>query len=547
MLQLYNTLTHKKEPFEPLKKGRVGIYACGPTVYWFAHLGNMRAFLFADLLRRVLSANDLAVKFVMNITDVGHLTDDADEGEDKMLVSQRAAFICPKCKKFHISGLILKKNQTEDNRIFKNTTLESQYVICQNKKCNEKIFFNSENLALHPMLSELARFYEKQFKMDIKQFNIIPATEYPRATDNIKVQIQMIKDIEKNGFTYKTTDGIYFNTSKLHDYGILSGQKSNEKEGGIRVAMKEKKNATDFALWKFSYPNGISREDYISNMKSGLTLVNTNWKGKKLILRDPEMEWDAPWGTGFPGWHIECSAMSKKYLGFPFDIHTGGVDHIAVHHENELAQSIGCCGIYEARFWMHSEFLTVDGGKMSKSLGNLFTLQDLINRGYDPLAFRYLTLSAHYRTKLNFTWKALTASQNALHRLYDTVRDWDTPKIGCSEYEQRFDAAFEDDLNAPQALAVMWEMIEDGALPTSGKAQSMLKFDRVLGLGLEAYIATPLFIPEEVRALIAEREIARDAKDWSASDRLREQIEQLGFTIEDTPKETKVRQKRLSL
>ncbi len=453
-LQLYNTLTRKKEEFTPIKKGQVGLYACGPTVYWYAHIGNMRAFLFADILHRTLAYNGYNVKMVMNVTDVGHLTDDGDEGEDKMLIAMR------------------REGKTA---------------------------------------YEIADVYTQAFMEDIARLNILPAHEYPRATKHIDEQIEMIKDIERNGFAYTTSDGVYFDTSKLPNYGVLSGQIAEEKKAGARVDMKEKRNATDFALWKFS---GEAKR---------------------------EMQWESPWGVGFPGWNIECSAMSKKILGFPFDIHTGGVDHIAVHHENELAQSVGCCGIYEARFWMHSEFLTIDGGKMSKSLGNLFTLADLNQKNFDPIAFRYLTLGAHYRTKLNFTWEALAAAQNALQRLRETVRAWKAPKIGCAEYEERFLGALNDDLNTPQALAVMWELIEDSELPTAGKAQSLLKFDQVLGLGLEAFVAKPLEIPEEVRELVRKREDARMQKEWEVADRLRAEIEQMGYTVEDNNGETKIR------
>lgn len=470
MIRLYNTLTRKKEEFVPIQKNFVRMYTCGPTVYWFAHIGNMRAFLFADILRRTFSYNGFDVKLVMNITDVGHLTDDEDAGEDKMLVAMR------------------REGKTA---------------------------------------YEIADFYMQAFLEDIARLNILPADEYPRATKHIDEQIEMIKDIEKNGFAYITTDGVYFDTSKLPQYGVLSGQRAEEKKAGARVEMKKKRNATDFALWKFS-----PAEDGSPSTSSG-----------HLSLKR-QMEWESPWGKGFPGWHIECSAMSKKYLGFPFDIHTGGVDHIAVHHENELAQSVGCCGIYGARFWMHSEFLTVDGGKMSKSLGNLFTLRDLIEKKFDPLAFRYLVLGAHYRTKLNFTWEALEAAQNALRNLQEIVRDWDQPKIGCAEYEQRFLDALNDDLNTPQALAVLWEMIDDEKLPSAGKAQSLLKFDAVLGLGLDTYVAKPLEIPDNVRELVLKREDARMQKDWETADRLRKEIDAAGYEVEDTSDGTKLRLKK---
>ncbi len=457
-LHLYNTLTRKIEEFQPIHGNQVGFYACGPTVYWFTHIGNMRAFLFADLLRRTLGYNDYAVKFVMNITDVGHLTDDEDEGEDKMLVAMR--------------------------REGKNAY-------------------------------EIAEFYTEAFMKDLGFLNILPADEYPRATQHITEQIKMIEDIQRNGFAYRTSDGIYFDTAKLPSYGVLSGQKAEEKQAGIRVEMKEKKNPTDFALWKFA-PEGVQRE----------------------------MQWESPWGVGFPGWHIECTAMSTKYLGQPFDIHTGGVDHIAVHHENELAQAVGCCGAYHARFWMHNEFLTVDGGRMAKSLGNIYTISQLIEKGFDPLAYRYLVLGAHYRTKLNFTFDALEASQNALHRLQELVREWDAPSVGCAEYEQRFLDAINADLNTPQALAVLWEMIEDSTIPTSAKAESLLRFDKVLGLELESFVNKPIFIPEEIAQLVEQRQQARAQKDFALSDQLRAELEQKGFTVEDTAQGPKLKQLR---
>ncbi len=455
MIKLYNTLTRKMEELKPITPGKLGIYSCGPTVYWFAHIGNMRAFLFSDLLRRACEYNGFDVTLIMNITDVGHLTGDLDDGEDKMLVAMRR------------EG-------------------KSAY--------------------------DIAEFYAQAFFKDLEQLNIKPAATYPRATEHIPEQIEIVQALEKNGLTYQTSDGIYFDTMKLPSYGRLSGQKADEKRGGARVELGEKKNATDFALWKFS-PTGAKRE----------------------------MEWDSPWGVGFPGWHIECSAMSKKYLGVPFDIHTGGVDHIPVHHENELAQTEGADGVLEANVWMHSEFLTVDGGKMSKSLGNLYTLDDLIAKGYDPLAFRYLVLQAHYRTKLNFSWESMDAAQNALRKLQETIRSWDAPAVGCADYERDFLAAINDDLNTPEALAVLWKMVGDETLPSAARAESVLKFDRVLGLALDQYLGKALAIPAEVQALVDERENARTNKDFAASDRLRAEIELAGYVVEDTAQGQKVK------
>ncbi|MBI4598619.1 cysteine--tRNA ligase [Candidatus Uhrbacteria bacterium] len=468
MFHFYNTLTRSKEPFTPIVPGTVGIYACGPTVYWFAHIGNMRAFLFADVLRRALELEGMDVKFVMNITDVGHLTDDGDAGEDKMLVAMRR------------EG-------------------KSAY--------------------------EIAAFYTEAFLKDLERLHIEPASALTRATEHIPEQIAMIEEIERNGLAYRTSDGMYFDTSKLPAYGQLSGQASSEKLAGARVDMGEKRHATDFALWKFSYPNGRSFDGAQDDTAS-----------------QRQMEWESPWGKGFPGWHIECSAMSKKYLGVPFDIHTGGIDHIPVHHENEIAQTLGADGVLEANVWMHAEFLIMHGGKMSKSLGNLFTLQDLVDKGYDPIAYRYLVLQAHYRTKLDFSFEALEAAQNALHRLRNVVRDWDAPvDTGCAEYEVRFFGALQDDLNTSQALAVAWEMVGDDGQPSAARGHALLRFDRVLGLGLDAYVSRPLEIPRAVRALADLREQARAAHDFAEADRLRAEILSRGFVVEDATDGWKIR------
>ncbi len=424
------------------------MYSCGPTVYWFAHIGNMRSFLFADVLRRTLELHGYEVKQVMNITDVGHLTGDTDDGEDKMTVAMK------------------RERKTA---------------------------------------WEIAEFYTAAFKRDLEQLNIKPANIYPKATDHIAEQIEELETLEKNGFTYQTSDGVYFDTSKLTDYGRLSRQKPQEKLAGARVDMGEKRNATDFALWKFSAEGS-----------------------------DRDMEWDSPWGKGFPGWHIECSAMSLKYLDVPFDIHTGGVDHIAVHHENEIAQTMGAEGVLEANTWMHNEFLTVDNGKMSKSLGNLFTVDDLVAKGYDPMAYRYFVLGGHYRSKLNFTFEALDAAQNALFRLRATIRSWEKPtRIGCADIENEFLEAINDDLGTPHALAVLWTLV-DIDLPTEAKAKTLLWMDRVLGLRLEQTLGRLEEVPPEVRALVEEREEARKQKDWSRADELRDMIKQRGYVVEDT-------------
>jgi len=455
MMSFYNTLNKKQEDFHPIHEGHVGMYSCGPTVYWFAHIGNLRAYLFVDVLRRVLELNGFEVKHIMNITDVGHLTDDADEGDDKMILA------------------IKREGKTA---------------------------------------FDIAEFYTQAFFKDLDRLNILRADNYPKATEHIQEQIELIQKLEQKGFTYQTSDGIYFDTEQFSEYGRLSSQKAEEKQAGVRVEMGEKKHVTDFALWKFS-PKGVKRE----------------------------MEWESPWGIGFPGWHIECSAMSKKYLGIPFDIHTGGIDHIAVHHENEIAQTFGAEGKLEANFWLHNEFITVDGGKMSKSLGNIFTIQDLIDKGFDPLAFRYLCLSSHYRTNFNFTFESLTAAQNALKRLQNIVGEWDDLKEeGGFKFEQKFMESIDDDLNTPQALAVLWNVINSEE-SIGVKKYLVNKIDCVLGLGLMERIQIKTEIPIKIKKMIDAREIARTEKDWLMSDQLREELLANGYLVEDTSEGQKVK------
>lgn len=454
MIRLYNTLTRSKVPLETIHPGEVRMYSCGPTVYWFAHIGNLRAFVFADLLHRVF-ARAYKVKAVMNITDVGHLTSDGDTGEDKMLVAMK------------------REGKTA---------------------------------------WDIARFYEETFLRDLGRMNVLPFDAYPRATDHIQEQIEMIQKLEKNSFTYRTSDGIYFDTDKLPNYGRLSGQKAEDKKAGVRVDMGEKKSPTDFALWKFS-PAEAKRD----------------------------MEWESPWGVGFPGWHIECSAMSKKYLGVPFDVHTGGVDHIAVHHENEIAQTEGAEGVLEAKIWMHSEFLTVNGGKMSKSLGNLYTLDQLEEKGVDPLAYRFMLLGVHYRAKLNFSFEGLEAAQNALHKLRAFVRSAGKPGEVEPQNLRSFDAALDDDVNTPQALAILWKMLDDKDMNAADKLATVLEFDKIFGLKLADEVGKKDEIPADVLALADQRAAARATKDWKRSDELREEIAARGFAAEDGSKGQTIR------
>lgn len=456
-LKLTNTLTRKKEDFKPVNAGKASIYACGLTVYSNGHIGNYRTFLFTDILRRVLQLNGYEVKLVMNITDVGHLTGDADEGEDKMIVAMK------------------REGKTA---------------------------------------WEIAEYYTARFVKDMNRLNILEPNIMPKATDHIQEQIELIKEIEKNGFAYVIGDGVYFDTSKLSDYGKLTGQSLDEKEEGARVAVNpEKKNPSDFALWKFS-PKGVQRD----------------------------MEWESPWGLGFPGWHIECSAMSEKYLDVPFDIHTGGADLAPVHHTNEIAQSQGASGIDPVNFWMHGEFLQIDGGKMSKSLNNVYTVDDIIEKGFDPLSYRYFTLNAHYRSTLNFTWESLSASQNALNNIRDAVREWNSPSEIDDDFRNRFLLAVNDDLDMPKALSILHELISNKELDTDVKSATILEFDRVFGLELSRYVGQPLQVPNEVQDLLKDRIDARENKDWDGADVIRKKIEELGYLVEDRPDGQKLRE-----
>ncbi len=468
MLKLWNTESRTREAFGSITEDEVRMYSCGPTVYGRAHVGNLRGYVIWDVLKRLLQADGYNVIHAMNITDVGHLTDDADDGEDKMLKSARE----------------------------------------QGKTA-----------------WDIAKEYEELFKLDAKNLNIV-LPEPPllcRATEHIEDQIKLIKTLEEKGYTYKTSDGIYFDTAKFPEYGKLSGQPLDEKLSGARVeASSEKKNGTDFALWKFSYPNGINREEYLSKFQ----VQDSRFPARS-------MEWPSPWGLGFPGWHAECSAMSKKYLGQPFDIHTGGVDHIPVHHENEIAQSVCAYGVPLANFWLHNEFLTVDGQKMSKSLGNVYTLEDCKTHNIDPLALRYFYLGAHYRQKLNFTWDAVSASQNALNKLRQTVRGWDAPADVNLEYDDRFKAEIMDDINTASALGVLWEMVNDPNVPTSEKSATLIEWNQILGLGLNDYIAKQIEIPANVIAIANRRWEARSNKDWDTADSLRRELETLGWTMQD--------------
>lgn len=457
-IQFYNTLTRKKEEFVSLRPKQVGMYVCGPTVYGYASIGNMRAYIFADTLRRVLEFNNYKVKMVMNITDVGHLESDGDEGEDKMALTAQREQKTP---------------------------------------------------------WEIAEYYTNVFLQDVQRLNIKKPSVTAWATKHIAEMIAMVEELLERGFAYETSDGIYFDISKYPEYGRLSGQKLEDRLAGARVEVnQEKRHPADFALWKKAPKEHI-------------------------------MQWASPWGMGYPGWHIECSAMGRKYLGDLFDIHTGGADHIPVHHENEIAQTAACTGQPAARYWMHNEFLLIDGGKMSKSLGNVYTISDLMERGFEPLSYRYFCHNAHYRRQLNFTWAAIESAHKGLLSLRRLVQNSAQQPAGedsatrATALRQEFMAAINDDLNLPKAVAVLWE---------ASKAELGREFyalarewDRVLGLDLchgaveeEGALARE-DLPPEVLALVEEREAARAKKDWAKSDALRQQLQELGYTVKDTP------------
>ncbi len=451
-LTLYDNYARALRPFTPLASGNaVGLYTCGPTVYDYQHIGNYRTFLFEDTLKRVLEWNGYTVTHVMNVTDVGHLTSDADTGEDKMEKGARR-------------------------------TGKSAW--------------------------EIAALYTEAFLADLELLNIEPPTILCRATDHIADQIAFIVDIEKKGYTYRTSDGVYFDTSRQPDYGHLARLDVKGLEAGKRIDVGEKRHPTDFALWKFS-PPGEKRQ----------------------------MEWDSPWGRGFPGWHIECSAMAQKYLGDFFDIHCGGEDHIPVHHTNEIAQTEARVGTHLANFWMHGYFLLASDEKMAKSAGEFLRLQALIDRGYDPLAYRYLCLTGHYRTQLNFTWDALDAAATGLARMRQRFYGLRSEPNATADaaFVERFTDCVNDDLNMPRALAVAWELLRGDATDEPVTRATLAAFDRVFGLALDRWVPREETAPEDVQALAQARAAARAAKDWAEADRLRAKMHAVGWEMEDRP------------
>ena len=446
-LRLFDTYAREVRDFVPLDGNEVRLYACGPTVYHYVHIGNLRTYVFEDLLCRTLKHAGFQVNHVMNITDVGHLTSDADSGEDKMEVGSRR------------------------------TGMNAW---------------------------EMAEFYADAFKEDLTQLNIQAPSIWCKATDHIADQIAFIEDLESKGYTYRTSDGIYFNSRKLNNYGYLARLNIDGLQAGARVDPGERQFVTDFALWKFSHPE-----------------------------EQRQMEWDSPWGVGFPGWHIECSAMAARYLGDFFDIHCGGKDHIPIHHTNEIAQTEASRGTRLANFWMHGYFLQMDDAKMSKSSGDFLRLQSLTDAGYDPLVYRYFCLTAHYRSELSFSWDGLAAANTSLNRLYEAAYGWGEPGTVAESYLSRFVGHLYEDLNVPRALAVAWELIRSDELDASKKA-TLLAFDEVFGLDIGRWKPAEISIPDAVMQLVEEREDARGKKDWAKADQIRAEILKLGFTIEDS-------------
>ena len=447
-LYLYDTWHRALRPFEPLRPEHVGMYCCGPTVYDYAHIGNLRSYLFEDTLRRVLQFNGYAVRHVVNITDVGHLVSDGDEGEDKMEKGSRRA-----------GGA---------------------------------------------SAWEIAERYTVAFQNDLRALGMLEPTLWCRATDHIPEQIDFIAALEAKGFTYRTDDGVYFDTSRQDDYGYLARLDRAGLAAGIRVDQGQKRHATDFALWKFS-PADARRQ----------------------------MEWDSPWGRGFPGWHIECSAMSTQYLSPWFDIHCGGEDHVAVHHSNEIAQCQALHGTRAANFWLHGAFLQLDDAKMSKSSGDFLRLQRLIDRGVDPLAYRYLCLTAHYRKQLSFSWSALDGAAQALERLRHAYAGWPDGGRRDAAFIDAFTREINQDLNLPRALALVWGLVK-GSLPDADKKATLAHCDQVLGLGLPGWRPHRLAIPAEIQALADAREQARQARRWDEADRLRAALAEHGYAVEDS-------------
>ena len=455
------------QEFKPINESEVGLYGCGPTVYNFAHIGNLKTYVFEDLLRRTLEYLGYNVKHVMNITDVGHLTDDADEGEDKIEKSAR------------------EKGQT---------------------------------------VWEVAEYYTKAFFNDTEKLNILNPHISCKATDHIKEMIDLIRTLEEKGFTYEAGGNIYFSIDKFPDYGKLALLDRQKLNAGARIEVdSNKKNPHDFVLW-FT----------------------------KSKFENHAMLWDSPWGKGYPGWHVECSAMSMKYLGEQFDIHCGGIDHVSIHHTNEIAQTEAATGKKWVNYWLHGEFLVMNKAKMAKSAGNFLTLGVLEEKGYDPLDYRYFCLGGHYRSQLQFSWESLDSAKTARNNLVEKIKTLmenstkiplDSVSEAAEKYLEDFRTSISEDLNLPKVLAVVWTLLKDSALSDSEKITLLLDFDRVLGLDLERKAESndnnKNEIDQKVFDLIKEREEARKAKDFAKSDEIRDLLKEMGIAIKDTADGTK--------
>ncbi len=459
-MKLFNTMTRRVEEFVPIRENRVSMYCCGPTVYNYAHIGNLRTFIFEDILKRTLIYDGYKVTHVMNITDVGHLTGDGDDGEDK-----------------------LGKRSRETGK----------------------------------SVWDIAAFYTEAFFKDEKDLNIIRPSVVCKATDHIQDMINLIKVLEEKGHTYTSGGNVYFAIDTIDDYGKLAGQSQDEKMSGARIAVDgNKRNPKDFVLW-------------FTNSKFG----------------EQAMMWDSPWGRGYPGWHIECSAMSMKYLGPHFDIHCGGIDAIPVHHTNEIAQSEAATGEKWVNYWCHGEFLLNDKGKMSKSSGEFLTLPVVVSHGYNPLDYRYFCLSGHYRTQLKFSWEALDHAKSAREKLVSAVASLkkdNAPATSLSgkaeDWKKSFRDAMNNDLRAPEALAQMWMMLKDAEITGAEKLALLYDYDRILGLGLDAVEAksSERIGGEREWKLLEERAEAKKNRDWAKADAIRAELLSLGYVVKDTPK-----------
>ncbi|MBU3091780.1 cysteine--tRNA ligase [Clostridium sp. CF011] len=459
---VYNTMTRNKDEFVPYKEGKVGMYTCGPTVYNYAHIGNLRTYIFEDVLKKSLEYFNYKVKHVMNVTDVGHLQSDGDEGEDKMALGASRE---------------------------------------------------------HKTVWEIAKFYEDAFFEDCKKLNIKRPTIVCRATDHIQDMIDFIKKLEEKGYTYVSNGNVYFEIDKFEDYTKLANLSIDELKAGSRIEIDpNKKNPLDFVLWF------------------------TNSKFSNQI-----MQWESPWGKGFPGWHLECSAMSVKYIGECLDIHCGGVDHIAIHHTNEVAQSEGVLGHKWVKYWMHGEFLVLDSGKMSKSTGNFLTVARLEEEGYSPLDYRYFCLQSKYRKQLVFSFDSLNDARNGYKKLKERIatvlnsinQNDVTSGEKTNAYKEKFSSYISDDLNIANAFTVLFDVLKDGELNNKGKAILIEDFDKIFSLDLMTIEKEDTNVDEElINKLIIERTDARESKNWARADEIRNEFIAMNIELFDTKEGT---------